>query len=153
MRTLPDSIKIQQENKKKQTIDSVQRAINELKSEGYIVTTKLLMDRTGYARSTFSKSHVKELLRLNKVCMFRDTKFIHDQKYDEKGFLELKNELEKANKNIVALKGIIDGKNQRIDKLLGELEERKADYQLLLGHLHIAIQKAEIQGVHLQIPQ
>jgi hypothetical protein len=150
MRTLPVNLKIKQDKIREETSKTIQQAINELKNEGYMVSIKLLIQRTGYSRSTFSKKHVKEVLKRNTVCMYKNIRTFYDEEISENSIYKLKDELDKANSNKNKLENIIIQKNKAIDKLIEELDKQKKDYQLLLGQLHIAILKAEIQGVHLK---
>lgn len=75
---LPENLIQRQNRERQQTLDRIQNAIDELKSEGALINTKNLMDLTGFARSTFSKTHVKDLLKSNKVCQFKDRVIIED---------------------------------------------------------------------------
>lgn len=69
------------EERRKQTLETVQKAIDELKNEGQKVTKKALMEKTGLSTGTFSKDHVKALLKANRVCQYApDAKKRHAQK-------------------------------------------------------------------------
>ena len=63
-RDIPENLKRKQEERRKETIDRIDKAIDTILSENGIVTKKKLIDITGFSNATFSKEHVKELLKL-----------------------------------------------------------------------------------------
>jgi len=61
-RKIPKQLAERQERQRQTTINTILRAISELKAEGYTIRIKDLMERTGFSRSVFSKGHVRGLL-------------------------------------------------------------------------------------------
>ena len=59
---LPDGLAKKQKLQRQETINKILRAIADMKNEGRTVTISALMEFTGLSRSTFSKSHIRELL-------------------------------------------------------------------------------------------
>lgn len=83
-RKLNDGCKNYQNEAKRKTIDAVQSAINQLKDEGAIVSIGKLMELTGFARSTFSKPHIDDLLKKNKVCKYENKTVIVQEENSSK---------------------------------------------------------------------
>lgn len=74
-RSVPDKLKEKQEQQKKDTAKKIEEAIEMLKDLGYgSVTIANLMSETGLARSTFSKPHVEEVLKKNKIGKYKELK-------------------------------------------------------------------------------
>ena len=63
----PEQLAKYQDIRRKTTLVKIQAAIDELNAEGFIVNKKMLIERTGFSAALFSKRHVKELLKINKV--------------------------------------------------------------------------------------
>ena len=62
MRTIPNELMELRQKQKEETVAIVNSAIKELYDEGFKVTVKNLVGRTGLSRSLFSKPHIKALL-------------------------------------------------------------------------------------------
>ena len=63
-RSVPNKLKEKQDKQRKDTIKKIEEAIEMLKDLGYhSITVSNLVTETGYARSTFSKPHVEEVLK------------------------------------------------------------------------------------------
>lgn len=72
MKRTSENMKKMYEKKRANTITKIQEAIDEIKEDHRIVTKKELMDLTGLSSGTFSQDHVKELLKSNEVCQYRN---------------------------------------------------------------------------------
>ena len=59
---LPGVIMEKQERQRQESINKVLRAIHELSNEGVNIRIKDLIERTGLARSTFAKKHIRDVL-------------------------------------------------------------------------------------------
>lgn len=59
---VPKELQAKQEQQRQITINTVLRAISELKSEGHQLTIKNLMEYTGLSRSVFAKKHIRAVL-------------------------------------------------------------------------------------------
>ena len=85
--------------KRKATLDKIQSAIDEIQEDNRIVTKKELMELTGISSGTLSQQYVKELLKENKVCQYRETITIDNadkkKKLEEKSILSLQKENQK----------------------------------------------------------
>ncbi|MFY3791408.1 DUF6262 family protein [Ureibacillus sp. MALMAid1270] len=144
MKKLPESLIKLQEQRREETLRTIQNAIDTLKEEGTIVTKKLLIELSGYSASTFSKPHVKELLERNEVCQFRKRVTVQQkQTLDEK----LKRKNEKLQKKCNLLESRLLEKDIRLSKLEEDLEEEKEKNKRLLGKLHEIMRKAEMKGI------
>ena len=75
-----------QELMRKNTLSVIQNAIDELNILHEEVTKSKLMEMTGLSSATFSKEHVKALLKENKVCQFKDVRSVERQIMEEKYF-------------------------------------------------------------------
>ncbi len=150
MRKLPENLINKQNQAKQETLDKIQNAIDEIKAEGALVTTKKLIERTGLARSTFSKSHVKELLKENRVCKFKDRQVIVEDKYGAKAIETLENELDKAYRKITKLTQELEKEKSKVNKLKFDYNELNENHQLLLGKWHVLLKKAKIKGITIE---
>lgn len=149
MRKLPENLINKQNQTKKNTLDKIQNAIDEIKAEGALVSTKKLIERTGLARSTFSKIHVKELLKENRVCQFKDRQVIAEEKYGAKAIETLQSELDKAYKKINKLTQELEKEKSKVTKLKFDNNQLNENYQLLLGKWHVLLKKAKIKGIDI----
>lgn len=139
-RKLPNSLVKQQEERKEKTLQTIQSVIDALKDEETIVTKKLLIELSGYSASTFSKSHVKELLQENEVCQFRKRQTLSKTVTSDS---RLKRQNEQLQKKCNQLEDRLLDKDIRISKLETELEEEKEKNKRFLGKLHEMMRQAE----------
>lgn len=70
MKILPEGLKQKQENQKQKTSKLVQKAIDDLKAEGFMISIKSIVERTGLSRSVFNKPHIMETLKNNGIGVF-----------------------------------------------------------------------------------
>lgn len=148
-RKLNDGCKEYQTETKQKTIVSVQNAIDRVKEEGAIVTIKKLMEITGLARSTFSKEHVDEVLKKNKVCKYQNKVVIATEKNNSKLIEEFTKELERTNKIVTKLTQELEKQKERYVKLQADHIQKHEDYQLLIGKWHTLMKKAKIAGINI----
>lgn len=59
---VPKELQARQEQQRQSTINTVLRAVSELRAEGYQLTIKNLMEYTGLSRSVFAKKHIRAVL-------------------------------------------------------------------------------------------
>lgn len=59
---VPKELQAKQEQQRQTTVNTVLRAISELRSEGHQLTIKNLMEYTGLSRSVFAKKHIRTVL-------------------------------------------------------------------------------------------
>lgn len=149
MRSLPSNLKLKQEKTRKETLSKIQKTINELNAEGYLISIKDLIERTGYSRSLFSKPHVQELLKINEIGKYKKTKTIIekvDESIKDKVF-RLEDELLKKDSMINKLKMDNKEKVNLINELRIKLQEKIEECDILRGELHILMQKSKILGI------
>lgn len=144
----PEQLQEQQEAKRKETVNLVQNAINELKVEGCKVTMNELVERTGLARSTLSKKHVQEVLKNNKVCKFEKVKVSEIAPKSKSDFeLALQDAMVKL--NTMSLEN--EQLKNRNNALRVENYELKETNAKLRGELQALSQKARLEGVRLEL--
>lgn len=146
-REIPDSLKKLQDEKRSQTLSKIQEVIDELKNDSAEVTKKKLIEMTGYSASTFSKQHVKALLKQNKVCQYKETLKVKPDK--EEASLRYEKNIEKANGEISRLKAVIVAKEIKINELESSQKELQDKYEILLGQLHQITKKARLKGIEI----
>lgn len=127
---LPQALIDKQELTRQQTINSVLKAIHELQEQGYVVRIKDLMEYTGLSRSTYGKSHVREVLERYDIVK---KKVIIEDKIDCKKTLSPEKRLGKE----------LKCKNERIGKLIKDNLELKQECELLRGRLFLLMQRNE----------
>lgn len=138
-----------QEELRQKTAKSVEEAIKSLKEEGFEISVKLLMERTGLSRPVFSKVHVLEVLKKHGVCRYKNIKQVsqdNDKSYIkglESQVNELSKELEKTQKNL-------DSSIKRNIRLQLEAQDFKDTNELLRGQLKLNYDKALLYGVNLE---
>lgn len=144
-----------QKQYKESTLKKVQEAIDEILADGAVVTKKRLIELTGLSNATFSKNHVKELLKANRVCSFKylseDTTTSQKNQY-----LTLSNQLHHFAKQVKCdeirintLKSDIEVKKLRIQQLQDENLSLKHDLSILRGMHHSIIQALQMRGIEI----
>ena len=150
-RDIPAKLNEMQLAKRNETLEKIQSCIDEIKEFNGVVTKKKLIEMTGYSASTFSKEHVKELLKKNKVCQFKDVdKIVDPNKRSKKAIQQLEDLNMKLNKKVVKLESELLKKDERIYVLENQLEDLKRKYSLILGKNHTLSRKAELKGIDLE---
>lgn len=147
-RELPFSLLEKQEKQRHETLSVIQKAIDDLKSEGTIVTKSLLIELSGYSASTFSKPHVKSLLEKNEVCQFQKRRTVQSRREE---FQQKKQhqQYEQLQKKYNQLENKLFDKQIRITVLEEELEKQKMKNKRLLGKLHEIMRRAESKGINI----
>lgn len=148
-RKLNDGCKGYQDERRQQTIQKVQTAINKLRDEGAIITIGKLVELTGLTRSTFEKAHVVEILKINKVCQFENKTVIAQEKNNSLLAVKLEKELENSNKTITKLTQELEKQKAKYLQLQSDQIKKAEDYQLLLGNWHTLVKRAKILGIDI----
>jgi regulator of replication initiation timing len=125
---IPGALYKQQELQRQRTVNTVLRAIAELKAEGYHIRIKDLMEHTGLSRSVFGKTHVRKLLIDNGIA---------EGKADIPKTEQLSGKLSKEQKLRVKLKG----KDRQIKRISDENAALKSECELLRGRLFLLMQR------------
>lgn len=117
-RSVPNKLKEKQDKQRKDTIKKIEEAIEMLKDLGYhSITVSNLVTETGYARSTFSKPHVEEVLKKHKIGKFREVKTLvieQKNKYTREHVASLERQLSNANIKINKLESELSSKNAKL---------------------------------------
>ena len=146
----PEQLVKYQDVRRKTTLVKIQNAIDELNTEGFIVSKKMLIERTGFSAALFSKRHVKELLKTNKVCQFKENKVISSTTGADISVFQLQNELFSAHKKIASLEKQEERVQKYAENLETQLKEAKEECKLLRGQLFVFVEKAKIYGINLE---
>lgn len=149
-RDIPDALKDKQEEIKLQTINKVQEAIDDIKQDGGIVTRSLLVEKTGLSNSTFSKAHIKNVLKINGVCQFASKKKIL-KNTKEDSIQNLYKEIEKLKRENNKLKSMLQDKDIRINTYKQDYIELSDDYAMILNKLHLIMKKVDEYNLDIGI--
>ncbi|MED0666065.1 DUF6262 family protein [Bacillus badius] len=149
-RDIPTSLKELQMAKRVETANKVQEAIEDIQNDNGIVTKKKLIELTGLSNSTFSKEHVLEVLKANKVCQFKVAKkketankiVVTDQLYRK---------IEKLEQEKILLQSKLQDKDIAIDKIKKDYEILNENYMLILGKIHLLMKKIEMLDIDVGI--
>lgn len=143
MKTISDSLKLRQAKQREETLSKVKQAMEELSLEGYQITIKNLMERTGLSRAVFSKAHVKDILDQGKHLACREkTLAFESRSSKDKDCQKIAAKLEK-------MKLLNEENTVKIARLQNELIEKRGECELLRGQLHIIMQKCRIKGIEI----
>lgn len=148
-RKLNEGLKERQESLRQETCEAIENAIIELMEEGFEVSTKLLMERTGLSRPVFGKEHALKILKKYRVCRFKDLKMVskdNDKNYIvdlEKQVRSLTRECDKANE-------MLSSAIKRNTKLELEVADLKETNEILRGQLKTYYEKALSFGIDLE---
>ena len=149
-RDIPKTLKQLQSIKREETINKIQNAIDQIKDDGGIVTKKKLYEITGFSSSTFSKEHVKQLLKQNQVCQYKKSKQIETEKRDTQ-IEQLFKQIEKIERERNLLKSKLQDKEIALSKLEKSYNELEDSYRIILGKLHLIMKKLDILGIDMDI--
>lgn len=125
---LPRVIEEKQALQRHETMNKVLRAINDLTNEGANIRIKDLIEYTGLSRSTFAKSHVRDILI-------------------DKGIVVSKKERSKIKTNKPTRISNLMKKSEEREAYIKKLETENAEYknecELLRGRLFLLMQRLE----------
>ena len=129
---IPRELIEKQELQRQKTINTVLRAIERLKAEGFDIRIKDLVEYTGFSRSVFGKPHIRKVL-MDKgiVTSMADTAV--DDKFSGK--------LSKEQKLRLKLKE----KDEQIKRILAENIDLKSECELLRGRLFLLMQRHSME--------
>ncbi len=148
MKDISDALREKQELARQQTIEKVQRAINDLQAEGYLIGIKHLVERTGLSRSVFRKPHVQKILKENKIGIYRESKTVPKSDEDYRTLaLTMEKELLRANNKIQKLVNDLKDRDRRITRLTSSLEEKINECEILRGEIFIISKKSKITTI------
>jgi len=140
--------------KRNTTLNKIQEAIDDIKEDNRIVTKTELMKLTGISSGTFSKDHVKELLKENKVCQYREVKTIskqeHRTKIEEETYLALKKENQKLLSKLQDYQNALDLNKNKHHKLLLDYDTLNTEHKLLKGKNQQLLEYLDALGTNLE---
>ena len=91
-----------------------------------------------------------QLLKINKVCQFKESKVVPSTTGKDISVFQLQNELFSANKKIARLEKQEELVKKYAETLETQLKEAKEECKLLRGQLFIFVEKAKIYGINLE---
>ncbi len=138
--------------KRATTLSKIQSAIDEMKEDHRIVTKKDLMEMTALSSGTFSQDHVKELLKSNEVCQYRNRKKVRTEileKNKDNKIDDLIIENQKLTSRIQDYELAIERANIKYDKLTSGYKELEFEHQLLRGKYQQLLEYLDAMGADL----
>lgn len=145
MKDISDALRKKQNEARQNTISMVNKAIKELRNEGYLISIKLLVERTGLSRSVFRKEHIRQILKECKIGIYAERKILFHN--TDQPYVHMKNirkELDKANNKIERLQVELNDKKLLISDLKSSLEEKNNECELLRGEIFMLHKKVLI---------
>lgn len=139
--------------KRKKTLEKIQNAIDFIQEDHRIVTKKELMEITKLSSGTFSQNYVKELLMKNKVCQYRETKHLKEdkkKKVEEKTALALQKDLNKANATIMDYELTVNTLKEKQQKMQEEYDQLNYNYKLLRGKYQQILEYVDAAGLDIR---
>jgi hypothetical protein len=152
---LNDGIASYQQQLRKSTLEKIQDAIDEINADGAIVTKKKLIELTGLSNATFSKEHVKSILKSNKVCAYKyilDNASTSPQNQLKSIENQMHHYIKQAKSDelrIGALKSDIEVKKRRIQQLHEENSTLSRELAILRGMHHSILQALQMRGIEI----
>lgn len=148
-RKLNEGLKERQEILRQETTKAIEEAIIRLKEEGFEVSTKILMERTGFSRPVFGKEHVLKVLKKHSVCRYKNIKTVSKDS-DKNYVVDLERQVKELARKLEKTKNMLDSFIQRNIKLEIEVKDLKDTNELLRGQLKINYEKALAYGIDLE---
>lgn len=119
---IPQALLDRQELERQQTVNRILRAIEDFQAQGCRLSIKSLMDYTGFARSTFAKPHVREVLSRHGFASDSEAPEQSKKRKQSEKFRE---------------------KDERIQRLTEENAALKQECELLRGRLFLLMQRQQ----------
>jgi len=152
MKRTSENMKKMYLDKRAATLAKIQAAIDEIKEDHRIVTKKELMDLTGLSSGTFSQDHVKELLKTNEVCQFRNRKKVRSEileKNKENKIDDLIIKNQKMASKMQDYELALERANIKYEKLVSGYKELEFEHQLLRGKYQQLLEYLDAMGTNL----
>lgn len=127
---VPKELIARQEHQRQTTVNTVLRAISELRAEGHSLTIKNLMDNTGLTRSVFGKKHIRAVLVSQGIVVAKACEAGHTPP-EANAKQRMKQKLEE--------------KDQQIRRLTEENIALKSECELLRGKLFLLMQRQSLE--------
>lgn len=148
-----DKMKEMYAAKRAATLKKIQDAIDYIQEDQRIVTKKELIEITGISSGTFSQDYVKELLKKNKVCQYKETKQLKDKRISEikeKTALSLQKDLNKANAAIMDYEFTVNALKEKQQKMQEEYDQLNYNYKLLRGKYQQILEYVDAAGLDIR---
>lgn len=129
---IPGEFLKKHEQQRQETINTVLRAIEGLKAEGFDIKIKDLMEYTGLSRSVFGKSHIRKVLKDKGIVIPKV-----DAAVDDKPSGKLSKEQK--------LKLKLKEKDEQIKRLSAENIALKSECEILRGRLFLLMQRSSME--------
>lgn len=127
---VPKGLQARQEQQRQTTINTVLRAISELRAEGHQLTIKNLMEYTGLSRSVFAKKHIRTVLVSQGIVAAK-----------EQSFVQMPSRVSAEQR----MKQRLAKKDQQILQLTEENVALKNECELLRGRLFLLMQRQSLE--------
>lgn len=126
------------ENKKRETINTLQRAIDTMKAQGKKITRKELIEESGLSSAVLSKPYIKEVLKENKVLMYQNTVVMKEGEAGSNTLMlkennKLRREVQRLEHKILDYELVINDKKTTVKKEKEKYKELQVKYERLLG--------------------
>lgn len=129
------NMKAMYSKKRESSIKKVQEAIETLRDQGLKVTKKALIELTGLSSGTFSQPHIKEILKLNKVCQYAPEKSKPESHSESK---KLAGKNLKLKERIRTLENRLSESKQENSRKEEEILQLRGQYQKLLEFMEVS---------------
>lgn len=153
-RTPSENMKKMYAKKRQSTLNKIQSAIDEIQEDNRIVTKKELIEITGLSSGTFSQEYVKELLKENKVCQYRETiTMLNSEKrkqLEEKSMMALKKENQKLVSKMQDFEVELERINNKNRVLREDYDKLNTEHILLKGKYQQLLEYLDALGFNLE---
>jgi hypothetical protein len=127
---VPKELIARQEHQRQTTVNTVLRAISELRAEGHRLTIKNLMGYTGLSRSVFGKKHIRAVLVGQGIVA---AEACGAERTPPKSTVQQR------------MKQKLEEKEQQIRRLTEENTALKSECELLRGKLFLLMQRQSLE--------
>jgi hypothetical protein len=127
---VPKELQAKQEQQRQTTINTVLRAVSDLRVEGHQLTIKNLMEYTGLSRSVFAKKHIRAVLVRQGIVA---AKIEGPEQRPSKPSAK-----QQAKQNLAE-------KDRHIFRLTEENADLKSECELLRGKLFLLMQRQSLE--------
>ncbi len=152
MKPTSNNMKKMYSEKRNSTLDKIQAAIDDIKADHRIVTKKELLELTGLSSGTFSQDHVKELLKSNEVCQYRNRRKVKTEKLQMQKRTLIDNliiENQKLQSKIQDYQLHLDKKDKKYGKLYDQNQILTQEHLLLRGKYQQLLEYMDALGTDL----
>lgn len=138
--------------KRQTTLNKIQDAINAIQDDNRIVTKRELLELTKISSGTFSQEYVKELLKENQVCQFRNVKVVASEKREklqQKNYDDLAVENQKLVSKMQDFEIVMERNYKKYTKLKNDYDKLESEHKLLKGKYQQLLEYLDALGANL----